>query len=197
MELFDYIDVDNYNETRNADDKILNVILDYLNLNALSKCLDVGCGTGNYTIETYKRGYPIVGLDPSKTMLEKARSKCDGNVIELILDCVEEIPYTHSEFDGVFSVCAIHHFKDIDLAFKEIYRVLKDNGKLVMFTSTHIQIDGYWLNHYFPRIIKNSKRNRLRNTDVIASKLMKAGFKNIETKIYVTDEKQKIYFLIA
>jgi 2-polyprenyl-3-methyl-5-hydroxy-6-metoxy-1,4-benzoquinol methylase len=39
------------------------------------KILDVGCGTGRHAVELAKRGYEVVGLDLSETLLGKARAK--------------------------------------------------------------------------------------------------------------------------
>ena len=40
--------------------------------------------------------------------------------------------------------------------FLELNRVLKPNGKIVIFTSTPQQMKGYWLNHYFPKMLSDS-----------------------------------------
>jgi hypothetical protein len=50
----------------------------------------------------------------------------------------------------------IHHWTDIKKAFIELNRVLADNGRIIMFTSTPEQMKGYWLNHYFPKMLYSS-----------------------------------------
>lgn len=40
--------------------------------------LDLGCGTGNHALELARRGYEVVGVDRSVTMIEHARTKAQG-----------------------------------------------------------------------------------------------------------------------
>ncbi len=64
-----------YNQTRRADPYITNRLFSLLNsANGTKTYLDVGCGTGNYTIRLAEMGLRFIGMDPSDVMLEaKAR----------------------------------------------------------------------------------------------------------------------------
>src|SRR5690606_15536203 len=59
-------------------------------------------------------------------------------------------------FDGVLASLTMHHWPELRLAFAEISRVLNQNGRVVIFTSTPSQMRGYWLNHYFPQMLQDS-----------------------------------------
>jgi hypothetical protein len=41
----------------------------------------------------------------------------------------------------------IHHWTDLKSGFSKLNKVLKPNGRIVIFTSTPKQMIGYWLNH--------------------------------------------------
>jgi hypothetical protein len=69
------------------------------------------------------------------------------------------------------------------LGFKELYRVLKNGGNLVIFTSTPSQRRGYWLNHYFPRMLDASNK-QMPSFEAVATALAKAGFSLTRTELY-------------
>jgi len=50
--------------------------------------LELACGTGNMTCEFNKKGYDVIGLDNSESMLSLAREKCPGNLL-LLQDMTE------------------------------------------------------------------------------------------------------------
>jgi len=58
--------------------------------------------------------------------------------------------------DGIIGSLTIHHWTDLNKGFNELNAVLKPNGRIVIFTSTPKQMKGYWLNHYFPKMLKDS-----------------------------------------
>ncbi len=150
---YDQIGVD-YQVSRKADSFITDRLLKHLQPQAEGVYLDIGCGTGNYTHEFQKRGFPFIGIDPSIAMLEKARQK--NKSIDWKIGAVENIKLPNHSIDGIVAILTIHHWTDLDQGFSELSRVIKPNGRVVIFTSTPKQMKGYWLNHYFPRMLANA-----------------------------------------
>ena len=116
--------------------------------------LDIGCGTGNYTCVLADKGLNFIGVEPSEKMLNEAKSKNQN--IKWLNGTAEQLPADDKTFDGIIATLTIHHWTDIKKAFTELNRVLEDNGRIVMFTSTPEQMKGYWLNHYFPEMLYSS-----------------------------------------
>ena len=143
---------DTYDTTRRADPQILESLKDHIDLRPSGRYLDIGCGTGNYTAGLNKIGGKWVGLDPSSHMLDLANKK-DGS-IDWIKGSAELLPFEKGAFDGVICTAAIHHFSDIEKAFREVDRVLRPNGKLVIFTATPEQVSRFWLTHYFQEMME-------------------------------------------
>lgn len=143
-----------YNTTRKADRALLARVIAHLDPKPLGQYLDIGCGTGNYTIELHKKGVHITGIDSSNEMLKIASDKCKEVVWQL--GSAEQIPAEDESFDGCLATLTIHHWSDLDAGFKEVNRVLKPGGRMVIFTSTPNQMKGYWLNHYFPKMLEDS-----------------------------------------
>jgi len=143
-----------YNATRSADPYITGRLLYHLQPEQGRLYLDIGCGTGNYTIALAEKGLSFVGVEPSDRMLGAARSR-KGD-INWVQGTAEQIPAGDNVFDGIVATLTIHHWTDLKKAFAEVGRVLSGNGRLVLFTSTPEQMEGYWLNHYFPRMLRAS-----------------------------------------
>ncbi|NJE10432.1 class I SAM-dependent methyltransferase [Thermococcus sp. MAR1] len=94
------------------------------------KALDLGCGTGNYTLELKKRGFDVIGLDASEGMLGVARSKG--------LSCIKgdaySLPFPDESFDLVLSVTMFEFLHEPEKAVAEINRVLKPGGEVLIAT---------------------------------------------------------------
>lgn len=102
------------------------------------KVLDVGCGSGSLLIEAKTR-YPnsdIVGIDPDKKVLRLAERKLEqaGVKARLVQGFAQELPFPSASFDLVISTLIFHHLSSsVKIATtREIYRVLKENGKFLL-----------------------------------------------------------------
>lgn len=143
-----------YNTTRKADPYLSKRLIEHLAPKPKGLYLDIGCGTGNYTQVLHENGLEVIAIDPFETMLEKARSRND--LIDWRKGMAEQIDLANSAVDGIIATLTIHHWSDLNAAFSELSRVLRQGGKLVIFTSTPEQMEGYWLNHYFPKMLRES-----------------------------------------
>jgi SAM-dependent methyltransferase len=139
-----------YDATRRPDPRIAKRILALLEPVAGGHYLDIACGTGNYTHSPHALGLDVIGVDQSMTMLDAARAKYPA--IQWQRAEVTALPFPDGSFDGAICTQAIHHFPDLDAAFREMRRVLT-GGRLVIFTSTRDQMRSYWLNAYFPNAL--------------------------------------------
>lgn len=107
------------------------------------KILDVGCGTGNFSIKLAEMGCKVIGIDKSEKMLEEAKRKAEmkGLNIEFLNMDVYDIELSDESFDGVFSMAAFEFIKRPKKAYDEMYRVLKKGGYLLIGT---INRDSKW-----------------------------------------------------
>ncbi|WP_062054551.1 class I SAM-dependent methyltransferase [Aquimarina longa] len=153
LEKYDTIGV-HYNSTRKADPYLFTKLQAFLNPLSDKTYLDIGCGTGNYTSAFAKKGYQFIGIDPSGEMLKKA--KCQNNSVNWKIGKAEKTDLPTESIDGIIASLTLHHWQDLNKSFSELGRVLKPNGKMVLFTATSEQMKGYWLNHYFPKMLEDS-----------------------------------------
>ena len=112
-----------YNLTRQADPYISDRLFDLLAPRKGEFYLDIGCGTGNYTIELNKRGVKFYGVDPSDKMLEEAKFK--SQKIIWVNGSAESVPVENKYFRGSIATLTVHHWDNLPTAFLEISRVLK------------------------------------------------------------------------
>jgi len=134
-----------YDDTRVPPPHILEFwlskIVELGKVSAGSVVLDVGCGTGIYTIPLAKKtGAIVFGLDSAKEMIEKAEVKEDGQRVEWQVGDAENLPFANARFDRVIMTMVIHLMVTKQKAIDEIYRVLKKNGTLVIMTKSHRQL---------------------------------------------------------
>lgn len=189
-----YDDIGNgYDTNRKADPEIARRIFHHLQMKS-GLVLDVACGTGNYSIALEKMGLNIWGVDISNEMIEVARSKADS--INWIQSDVMGMPYNDQQFDGATCILAIHHFPSLEQSFKEIYRVLKSGSRFVIFTSLPEQMRNYWLNSYFPEIMKRSSE-QMPGLIELKQSLKNAGFKIIGMESFIVEPNLQDFFLYS
>lgn len=183
-----------YDATRKADPYLSERVFALLGLPGSGHMLDVGCGTGNYTVELAKKGLRMTGMDPSRTMLDQAQQKS----AEIIWNSgtAENIPFADGTFNGAISTLTTHHWNDPEKGFGEIHRVLVIGSKLVLFTSTPEQMRGYWLCHYFPKTMERSC-NVMPTLEATLEGLHKAGFVRIVQEPYSIRVDHQDHFLYS
>jgi ubiquinone/menaquinone biosynthesis C-methylase UbiE len=179
-----------YGTTRRADPGIVRSLEELIEPRAGANYLDLGCGTGNYTCALAPLGGNWHGVDPSLQMLTQAI--CKSQSVGWTLGRAESLPYGSGAFDGVVCTLAIHHFAALESSFAEVFRVLR-RGRFVLFTSFPEQMQGYWLCHYFPRMMERSW-SQMPSQSVVVSALRRADFSAPEVSAFeVTDELEDLF----
>lgn len=119
------------------------------------KILDVGCGTGNFSIKLAQRGCKVVGIDISDEMLEIARSKArQMNLdIEFYNMDVYKLGFEANSFDAAFSMAAFEFIDKPIVALDEMLRVVKDKGQVLIGT---ISGDSKWGELYQSEPVKSN-----------------------------------------
>ena len=100
--------------------------------------LDLGCGTGNHAIPLAERGYEVVGVDRSESMIAHARRKAgglsDGSSVALHQGDVRSIDLQR-DFDAVLMMFAVLSYQlenaDVIAALKTTRRHLRLGGLLI------------------------------------------------------------------
>lgn len=97
--------------------------------------LDAGCGPGLYARELVTRGARVMGLDHSGDMVRVARSHLGKDAQVRQMDLAEPLDLPDSSFDAALIALVVHYLPDRVAALRELRRVLRPGGFLVLSTS--------------------------------------------------------------
>ena len=169
--------------------------------------LDVATGTGDLALEAYHLLKPekILGIDLSEKMMSVGYDKIVKagltNVISFAKQDCADLQLENDSFDAAIVAFGVRNFERLDQSFKEILRVLKPNGKLMILELTSpdffpvkqayqlysklIPFIGNLISrnntayHYLPKSIKAFPQGK-----EMKAILEKNGFRNVSYKKY-------------
>lgn len=95
-----------------------------------AKLLDVACGVGRLLERGRLRNLECSGIDISEKAVEFARQRNPD--INFAVGQAENLPWADATFDFVTCLGSLEHFLDQRTALKEIMRVCKSNGSLLL-----------------------------------------------------------------
>ena len=138
--------------------------------------LMVAAGTGN-DFKFFPPGQHIVAIDISPQMLERAAKKADAyqGTIELRLLDVCELPFADASFDTVVTGCTFCSVPRPVVGLRELYRVLKPGGQLLMFEHVRSKIGPFGIFLDFMTLLSRRIGPDL-NRDTVGN-VQKAGFR--------------------
>ncbi|MCZ7400644.1 MAG: class I SAM-dependent methyltransferase [Candidatus Methanoperedens sp.] len=119
-------------------------ILDKLKITENTVIADLGCGTGFFSIPAAKRVKKVFALDIQQEMLEILRKKIKKEKItniEVILSGESSIPLSDKSVDTLLMANVFHELEDKLSLLKEVNRVLKVNGRLMIIDWKKMEMD--------------------------------------------------------
>jgi arsenite methyltransferase len=126
------------------------LLLENIEIKPNLNILDIGCGTGFPLLELAQRfgdTCKVTGIDLWVNAISRVEEKIKSYPVKntsLIKGSAESMPFDDNTFDMIVSNLGINNIPDKDAAFKESYRVLKQNGKLSITTNLY----GHWKEFY-------------------------------------------------
>lgn len=126
-----------YGIHRNREKKLLSLIeVDLKD----RKVLDIGCSTGYLGSKIKERGAEVIGIDISSEAVKQAGKLLDK---AMVVDLNEgKLPFKDNTFDLIIASELIEHLFQPIIILKEIYRILKPTGKVLLSTPNLL----YWGN---------------------------------------------------
>ena len=94
-----------------------------------ARLLDGGSGGGHFSAEASRRGARVTSLDVGPNVLAEVAKRCES---ERVVGSILEIPFPDGAFDVVLSTEVIEHTPDPERGVRELCRVVKPGGTLVL-----------------------------------------------------------------
>lgn len=117
----------------------LNLIERYKTTN--KQLLDVGTGTGDFLVAAKKKGWNILGVEPNKNALEKARNK---KIV--VLPTLNSVP--EQKFDVITLWHVLEHLPDLDAQITHLIEMLGDKGSLIIAVPNYKSFDAQHYKEY-------------------------------------------------
>jgi len=112
----------------NAKYTSLETLLEQADLPTPGRVLDAGGGTGRVAGAIREHAREVVIADPSLGMLREA----DQSQLKLACSNSESLPFPNDFFERIIMVDALHHVNHQGETARELYRVLKPGGRIVI-----------------------------------------------------------------
>jgi len=116
--------------------KEVEKLVKWLKLKETDFILDLCCGMGRHTIALAERGFRVVGVDLSETLLSKAVQSSTRLSIPFIKGEMRNLPFVNHTFDVVINLfTSFGYFEDDQeniKALREMARVLKPDGRFLV-----------------------------------------------------------------
>jgi ubiquinone/menaquinone biosynthesis C-methylase UbiE len=170
----------------------------HIQLNA--NLLDIGMGTGTFTILCAKRGAKVTGIDFSNKMLEVAKENIKSENLDEKIQIIEmpvinlDTKFMDKTFDTITAILCFSELysKEQDYALDQIFRILKDDGQFILVDEVKPKNFGKRILYFLIRIpiaffnfLKaHISTNALTNLE---EKIEEHKFKIIEQKLYLFD----------
>jgi len=106
-----------------------------------AKILDVGCGTGDLSIELFeKTGAQVTGIDFCRPMLELAQAKAPH--LRFVEGDALRLPFSDGAFDCVTAAFALRNLASVEQGLAELNRVLKPGGMVAVLEFSQPTVPG-------------------------------------------------------
>lgn len=126
-EIYDYLVYNNY-----KDEYEVGEIINKTTPTSSSKILDIGCGTGNQVVNFGSKGYEVLGIDISPSMIKKAKEKYPDYNFE-IADALNVDKFNSNTFTHITCLYfTVYYFPNKRQLFENIYKWLMPGGYFIV-----------------------------------------------------------------
>ncbi len=137
------------------------------------KVLDIGCGPGVIVADLLARGCTVYGVDPSTSMVRRCQERFGSRPdAHFSVGAVEQLGFPDRTFDAVVCIGVIERASDNQTALREMARVLKPGGSLLVSVPNRYSPYLMWRNWVFYPVVSllrplYYRLSRRQNTPVI------------------------------
>jgi len=151
----------NYDDKRRMEpqdfERLINCIRHYGKVEG--DVLEIGCGPGYYLVPLAQRlsKASFYGVDITDAMLASAKGKLNRQALtncSLARGNAHYLPFTDHAFDFILLSQVLHYFENLPMVIAEVYRVAKPKARVLVITSSHLQLKSQLDIALFPGLVK-------------------------------------------
>jgi ubiquinone/menaquinone biosynthesis C-methylase UbiE len=132
--------------------------------------LDLGSGTGRFSLPMAERlGLTVVGVEPSEKMRNEALAHGRHPRVTYLEGCAEAIPCADGSFDVAFLSMILHHIEDPPMACRELARVVKPEGVVMVRNAFANRLYAARFYEFFPAAKKIDDARMPKIQEVVAA----------------------------
>lgn len=143
--------------------------------------LELGCGTGHWTLYLLEQGFSVTGIDISEAMLRIAAEKQIN--ADLFLADAQQLPFQNESFPAISTITMLAFVEDQDRVLQEMYRVLQPGGWLLIGALNAHSVLGLTINHD-----ENFRHARFMNPEELSTKLERFGTPAMQFCVHLTHD---------
>lgn len=140
----DYLDDENNRFFETTFDELVK----RLNPSQDAVILDAGCGDASHAMSLASRGFRVKGIDFSETVLEQAQQRVEefgfSEQIQLEHGNLLDLQFDDATFEYVFCWGVMMHIPDVETALRELARVIKPGGVLVIGENNNASFQSFF-----------------------------------------------------
>ena len=166
----------------------IQILIEMTKVNSDDCVLDVACGPGLVTCEFAKAAKKVTGIDITEKMIEQAQKRQkELGLTNLNWDIgtVLPLPYESESFTIVITRYSFHHFINPEAVLKEMCRICKKGGKVLIADAAlpNKHIDAY--NHM--EKLRDPSHTRAFSLDEFDTLLQNSGLKSLQRSSYTVE----------
>ncbi len=124
------------------------------------RVLNVGCGTGGFTVAARRAGARCVGIDTERDAIDICRLKDERGAVQ---GAAEALPFRTGTFDLVYCFSTLEHVADVAGAIREMVRVTRAGGAVYVHGPNALACyEGHYKLFWLPRMPRPLARAYLR-----------------------------------
>jgi SAM-dependent methyltransferase len=136
-------------EPEDASSPWYALVREYLGNVSGLRVLEVACGRGGFVFELARAGAQVTGCDFSSAALRAATTRAlhsngHTSVPRLVQGDAQNLPFADNSFDLVVSCETIEHLPEVRSALREMERVTRPGGKLLLTTPNYLNFMGLY-----------------------------------------------------
>jgi ubiquinone/menaquinone biosynthesis C-methylase UbiE len=148
------------------------------------RVVDVGAGMGPATVLAAKSGAFVLAVDPTPYMRRILAARRLGqrrrSAIRVADGSAESIPADDHSVDALWTVNTMHHWTDLDAAVRELARVLRPGGRLLLVDEDFDDPDHPAFVHMQDRKADRARHFAEIDPAAVEAKLSAVGFADVE-----------------